>query len=213
MLKTFLLGITLSSGVIFALVTNHTAEKRKTPRTSDELSKIISADKIRSGDVVFRLGHGYISETLKNISQKDQRYSHAGIISVDKGMPYVYHLIGSESDVTTLSREALADFCKPASAQSYALYHILSDDSQYHTVDSLNHYYYHCALPFDRRFDMDTDSAMYCTEYVYKILSSASGGNFLVTSSELSGFRFIGCDDIYLNPKCKKIISYTYKND
>lgn len=213
MLKVFFLGIIFSSGVIFALVSNQTTEQRNAPGKPDELSEIISSGKIRSGDVVFRLGHGYISETLKNISQKDKRYSHAGIISMENGIPYVYHLIGSESDAETLRRETLAGFCMPASAQAFALYHVLSDDLQRHTVDSLNHYYYHCELPFDRRFDMETDSAMYCTEYVYKILSRASGGIFLVTSSELSGFRFIGCDDIYLNPKCEKIIAYTHKNN
>lgn len=213
MLKTFLLGIFLSAGVIFALLSNHSEKKKKLLDSSGSLSEIISSGKIYSGDIVLRLGHGYISETLKSISQKDRQYSHAGIISVESGVPYVYHLIGSESDASTLRREMLTDFCSPSAAQSYALYHILLNDSQKNTVDSLNHYYYHCALPFDRRFDMETDSAMYCTEYVYKILSRASGGKFLVTSSELSGFRFIGCDDIYLNTKCEKIMAYTYKNN
>ena len=212
-MKIILQTTIVSAGIISALLINHSAEKVTPDAQPSEWAELISKNKICSGDIIFRLGHGYISETLKNISQKEQRYSHAGIISVEDGAPYVYHLIGSESDAETLRRETLNGFCKPSSAQSFALYHILLNVSQQHSVDSLNHYYYHCALPFDRRFDMDTDSAMYCTEYVYKILSRASGGNFLVTSSELSGFRFIGCDDIYLDPKCQKIFAYTYKND
>ena len=212
-MKLFLLGTTLSAGIIFTLLFNHSSEKKIALGPSYPLSEIISSHKILSGDIVFRLGHGFMSETLRTLSQKDPHYSHAGIISIENGVPYVYHLIGSESDSTTLRRESLDDFCKPRSAQSFAVYRILSEDLQRQTVDSLNQYYYHCALPFDRRFDMETDSAMYCTEYVWKILSRASGGNFLVTSSELSGFRYIGCDDIYLNPKCEKIIEYTYKNN
>lgn len=213
MVKAVILGIILSAGAVFTVVINNTTGNRKQVDLPSTLSEIISSNKIYSGDIVFRLGHGYISETLKNISQKDKRYSHAGIISIEKGMPYVYHLIGSESDITTLRRDLLTDFCLPSASQSYALYHTLLDDSQRMTADSLNHYYYHCALPFDRRFDMETDSAMYCTEYVYKILHRASRGEFLITSSELSGFRFIGCDDIYLNTKCERIFSYIYNEN
>jgi hypothetical protein len=213
MMKTVILGIIFSAGAVFTVVLNNSTENRKQVYMPSSLSEIISSNKIYSGDIVFRLGHGYISETLKNISQKEKRYSHAGIISVEKGVPYVYHLIGSESDAATLRRDMLTDFCLPAASQSYALYHILLEDSQRQSVDSLNHFYYHRALPFDRRFDMETDSAMYCTEYVYKILNRASQGNFLVISSELSGFRFIGCDDIYLNPKCEKTFSYAYNEN
>ncbi|HLG35333.1 MAG TPA: hypothetical protein VI757_10665 [Bacteroidia bacterium] len=213
MLKIFLLGITFSAGAFFALFVNHSTESERPVNLPTSLSEIISSSKIFSGDIVFRLGHGYISETLKSISRRDKRYSHAGIISIEHGVPYVYHLIGSESDAATLRKEMLTDFCLPSAAQSYSLYHITLNNLQKEAVDSLNHYYYHCALPFDKRFDMDTDSAMYCTEYVYKILFRASGGDFLVTSSELSGFRFIGCDDLYLNPKCEKIFAYTYENE
>jgi hypothetical protein len=212
-MKLFLTGTLLLTGLVLTLWHNRSSEHEKTLQVSASISKIISSHKILSGDVVFRLGHGFISETLRSLSQKDQRYSHAGVISIENGTPYVYHLIGSESDSTTLRKESLDDFCKPTSAQSFAVYQILSKELQRSTIDSLNQYYYHCALPFDRRFDMETDSAMYCTEYVYKILFRASGGYFLVTSSELSGFRYIGCDDIYLNPKCEKIIEYTYKSN
>ena len=166
--------------------------------------------KILSGDIIFRLGHGFISEALRTLSQRDQHYSHAGIISVENGMPYVYHLIGGESEASTIRREKLEDFCKPENAKSFAVYRILSDDLQRNIIDSLNHYYYHCTLPFDNRFDMNTDSAMYCTEYVYKVISQANDHNILITSSVLSGFRYISCDDIYLNSSVQKIFEYQY---
>jgi len=208
-MKIFFL-VFLSFGIIISFIAGYFPSKKKDSEYSPVLNEIIGESKILSGDIVFRLGYGFVSETLCKLSQKDQSYSHAGIISIENGRPIVYHLIGGESEATHLRRESLEKFCNPTNAQSFALYRILLDDSQRKKVDSLNHYYYHCALPFDNQFDLNSDSAMYCTEFVYKILSNSTDGNFLITSSILSGFKYIGCDDIYLAPSCHKILSYTY---
>jgi hypothetical protein len=213
MIKTVFLGSIFFTGVYALLFTKSATENEQHVSMPETLSEIIAAHKIYSGDIVFRLGHGYISETLKNLSQEDKRYSHAGIISMENGMPYVYHLMGSESDNATLRRDMLTDFCLPSAAQCYALYHVNKANLDRSSVDSLNKYFLSHALPFDKRFDIETDSAMYCTEYVYKILNHASGGHFLIISSELSGFRFIGCDDIYLNEDCQKIFAYSYREN
>jgi hypothetical protein len=213
MIKAFFLGTIFFGGVLTILFTKSPGENETLVSMPESLSEVITAQNIYSGDIVFRLGHGYISETLKNISQKNKRYSHAGIISVENGVPYVYHLIGSESGNETLRRDMLTDFCLPSAAQCYALYRFDDAALNRDSIDALNRYFFKRSLPFDKRFDLNTDSAMYCTEYVSKILSYASGGKFLIISSELSGFRFIGCDDIYLNPGCKKIFAYSYKEN
>ena len=168
--------------------------------------------RIQSGDLVFRLGHGFISESLKKFSLKDSRYSHAGIISMENGKPIVYHLLGGESSATVLQKETLEKFCSPGEAVSFAVYRAPLHQAQKKSVDSLNQFYFHARLRYDSRFDLATDSVMYCTEYVYKVLIQAMGkNNILIPSSVLSGQAYMACDDIYLNATMKKIFSFDYE--
>ena len=77
---------------------------------------------VQTGDIVFRLGHGFISESMRKFSLKDPRYSHAGIISIENGKPVVYHLLGGESSTTTIQKESLEKFCSHTEAASFAVY-------------------------------------------------------------------------------------------
>src|SRR5678816_3215547 len=44
---------------------------------------------LENGDLIFRHSRGTISNMLLHFSQKDSRYSHAGIVYVEKGRVYV----------------------------------------------------------------------------------------------------------------------------
>lgn len=166
---------------------------------------------VQSGDIVFRLGHGFISESMRRFSLKDSRYSHTGIIGIENGKQVVYHLLGGESSVTVMQKESLDKFCSKNEAASFAVYRVSLNEAQKKSIDSLNQYYFRIKLPYDNRFDLAADSAMYCTEYVSKILSKVSGKNILISSSILSGHEYIACDDIYLNPFMHKVFSFDYE--
>jgi Permuted papain-like amidase enzyme, YaeF/YiiX, C92 family len=168
--------------------------------------------RIQPGDIVFRLGHGFISESMRKFSLKDPKYSHAGIVSMENGKPMVYHLLGGESSATVLQKESLEKFCSPNEAASFAVYRAPLNPSQVKSVDSLNQFYFNAKLKYDSQFDLATDSAMYCTEYVYKVLVRAIGkNNIVISSSMLSGHTYIACDDIYLTATIKKIFSFDYE--
>src|SRR5689334_9587573 len=77
----------------------------------EKTTTVSALNSVESGDVVFRLGHGFISESMRKFSLKDPRYSHAGIISIENGKPVVYHLLGGESSVSILQKESLEKFC------------------------------------------------------------------------------------------------------
>ncbi len=92
------------------------------------------------------------------------------------------------------------------------MYRASLNQAQVKSVDSLNQFYFNAKLKYDSRFDLATDSAMYCTEYVYKVLVRAIGkNNILISSSMLSGRTYIACDDIYLTATIKKIFSFDYE--
>ena len=166
---------------------------------------------VQSGDIVFRLGHGFMSESLRKFSLKDSRYSHAGMISVENGRPVVYHLLGGESSASVIKRESLENFWSKDEAASFAVYRTSLSEARKKSVDSLNQYYFGIKLPYDSRFDLTTDSAMYCTEYVYKVLSKATEGNIFISSSILSEYTYIACDDIYLSLSMHKVFSFAYE--
>ena len=180
-------------------------------RRSQKLDSLLAENSIQSGDIVFRLGYGFISESMQKLSLKDPRYSHAGLISIEGGKPVVYHLIGGESSASVILREPLKNFCSADNAVSFAVYRTSLDEAFKKSIDSLNRFYFSVKLPYDSRFDLATDSTMYCTEYVYKVLSKAAGKDILISSSMLTGQPYIACDDIYLNPVMKKIFSFNYE--
>lgn len=166
---------------------------------------------VQSGDIVFRLGHGFMSEALRKFSLKDPRYSHTGIISMENGEPFVYHLLGGESSVSVIQKESLEKFCSKTEAASFAVYRASLTEAERKTIDTLNHFYFRTKLRYDSQFDLTTDSAMYCTEYVYKVLSKVSEKNILISSSILSDRIYIACDDIYLSPDIQKVFSFVYE--
>ena len=180
---------------------NH--KKKQAPR--------LEVNRVQSGDIVFRLGHGFISESMRKFSLKDARYSHTGIISMENGKPVVYHLLGGESSAAVIQKEPLEKFCSRNEAASFAVYRTSLNQAQKKSIDSLNQFYFHAKLEYDSQFDLTTDSAMYCTEYVYKVLSKATASKILISSSMLSGYPYIACDDIYLNSTVQKLFSFDYE--
>jgi hypothetical protein len=189
-----------------ASLSDNKADRRWTQASPD-------ISKLHTGDLIFRYGRGFISEALMSLNQKEKKYSHAGIIKIENGNAFVYHAIGGqENESNKLRKDLLRDFCKPANAYSFGIYKLDISSVQRETIDSLANYYFKFGLEFDTDFDLNTDSKMYCTEFVYKVFSIAlRNGNFL-SSSSISGLKYIACDDLYINPHSILIYSHNYES-
>ena len=184
------------------------SEKRKNEEWQKACPDIHS---LRSGDLIFRHGRGFISNSLAHFSKKDSRYSHAGIITFINGKPYVYHSIGGEENITNkLRRESLTTFCNPDNNHSFGIYRLDLNQMQLREMDSAASAYYKAGLEFDTDFDLATDDKMYCTEFVYKIINGIVHDKNYIPLSEVSGKKYVACDDIYINPHSTKIYSYVY---
>lgn len=166
---------------------------------------------IKNGDIVLRSGRGFISSAFKKINQKDKRYSHAGIISNESNKLFVYHMIGGEENPSKkMLREPLENFCLPQSAQEFGIYRYDLSNKEIQQENYLVKNYYEKQLIFDTKFDLHSDSAMYCTELVYKIISSAAPGKIPLSVSLAAGIEYIACDDLYMNKSCQLIYSLKY---
>lgn len=166
---------------------------------------------LRSGDLIFRHGRGIISNVLMTFGQREKKYSHTGIVSVENGSVFVYHAIGGEENVSNkLRKDPIAVFCNPADVHGFAIYRPSMNDMQINAVIALASEYYRNGLLFDTKFDLSSDDKMYCTEFVYKIFNHALGKENYISLSSVNGKHYIACDDLYCNAHCREIYHYQY---
>lgn len=164
-----------------------------------------------SGDLIVRHGKGFISDAFRQFSLKDPQYSHAGFISVEDSLVYVYHVIGGEENPSArLRKDLLTDFCNSGCASSFGLFRYTLTDEELTKIDSLVKNYHLAGLEFDTKLDLQTDDKMYCSEFVYKILKMAITNKNIITLSTVSGKSYVAIDNLYLNAYCNVIYKYSY---
>lgn len=166
---------------------------------------------VHSGDLVFRMGRGFISHSMQKFSLREPKYSHAGIVSVENNNIYVYHCIGGEDNPQSeLRKDPLESFCSPELAHAFGIYRLPIDDAAAQKLvlraDSL----FRKKIMFDEDFDLSTDHKMYCTEFVYKSIKSLVTEKIALSSSEVSGKKYIACDNLFLIPQTKLIYQTNY---
>ena len=166
---------------------------------------------LRSGDLIFRHGRGVISNTLLKMSQKESKYSHAGVVFIEQGKAYVYHCIGGEDNPnSTMRRDRISQFCDPEIAHSFGIYRLPLGDSLNQAFLLEVQRSYDRGLLFDTAFDLSTDKEQYCTEFIYKTLKSLEGIDLPISSSAFSGKEYVTCDNLYLIPKTQLIHQHNY---
>ena len=169
------------------------------------LSINFSDSLLKSGDIIFREGRGIISNVFRRLSLKDPRYSHAGIIHIEKGDIYVYHMLGGEEGKNNIMRkERIESFCNANQSNAFGIYRT---DQIAKNIDSLTTDYFEKQVVFDDKFNLETDDEMYCTELVYKVLREVSGKNNFLPLTTISGTQYISCADIYLSSHLRLIQS------
>jgi hypothetical protein len=169
-------------------------------------------NKMQSGDVILRNGKGFISDVFRQFSLKDKSYSHAGIVSIEQKKVYVYHILGGEeSNEKSLRKELLASFCNFSQNDAVAVYRY---DLSPHIKDNIIGKLQSLSrkkITFDSHFDLKTDSAMYCTELIYKVVTVASGNNKYFPTTFIDGNEYIAPDNLYLNGHASLIFTSNNK--
>jgi hypothetical protein len=157
----------------------------------------------QSGDIIFRNGIDEISRAARTLSRKDTSYSHCGIVLKEDSVLYVYHSIGGADNPSgKLQRIPIEEFCDVKINQAFALYRI----KQIHEIESqlskVVQTHYQNELKFDTYFNLASDDAMYCSEFVAKSLNQAFvRSNVRHSFIDLSG-KGVTLDDIFLHPFC-----------
>lgn len=167
---------------------------------------------IKTGDLVTRTGNDFTSQSLRKLCQRDQTYSHCGIASIENDSLFIYHAMGGEwNPDEKLRRDPWPLFAEPYSNNGVGLFRFDMADTTINKLIQVVQDFYRAGLTFDMKFDLTTDNKMYCAEFIYKSYLKASDQKIVFNKSHIGDFEFVGPDDIFLHPLCKKGAQIVYK--
>jgi Permuted papain-like amidase enzyme, YaeF/YiiX, C92 family len=189
--------------------------------------------KLQRGDLILRMGDDFISQILADLSPHEKMYSHAGIVEVIDGKPFVYNINPPSTNMAqddTIRLEPVDTFLNPLKNKAMGLYRYnISKEMMAAFIDTIN-VFKKQKVRFDMRFDITNDDTLYCSEIIVKALERASHGAiqfprviidstrvlgvkrfFKVMNNEidLKKYPILTLDNLYLSTKAQKI--YTAK--
>ncbi len=188
---------------------------------------------LKRGDLVLRMGNDFISQILADLSPHEKMYSHAGIVEVVEGKPYIYNINPkSTNDINddTLRLEPVDSFLNPQHNKAMGLFRYdITEAETIAFIDAIKAFQQQ-KVRFDMKFDIKTDDTLYCSEVIVKALERASSGKIvfprvIVDSTRVLGVKrffkimnneidlkkypILTLDNLYLIPNAQKI--YTAK--
>lgn len=169
----------------------------------------VRLDRLLPGDLVFRAGRGARAELVRLAGRGP--WSHVGFL--DRGPDgrwVVIHAappeMGDEGGVT---ETALADFASPAQASALAVYRVAGLDARLRARLSRDaHAMAKARVRFDQSLDLASADALYCTEFIARLLAGA-GADLEVEPSTLSvggvPVRILMPHDLIAAPRLKRV--------
>lgn len=169
-----------------------------------ELNTFNEGIKLKSGDIICRLGNGYFSKFFKRYSVKEKKYSHIGIISIQNDSIFVYHSEASElTGVGKVKREVIHSFLNKI--KTYGIYRINSNEFIKEKIVNEAELYYKDETKFDLNFDLTNDDEVYCSELVANSINKGFQKKVIRPNIIFNDKEFYGIDDIYLNKELKLV--------
>jgi hypothetical protein len=155
---------------------------------------------LKTGNIVLRSGRGADSYMLSQMNRRDKTYSHCGIVMIEHGYPFVYHCIGGE-DVpdARLRRDSAKVFFSSLHNDGIAIVQYNFNENNLANLKRVVNRFYQAKPKFDLKFDLATDDALYCSEFVYKALNEAMNDTSYIRPSRVLGKAFVGIDDLFMN--------------
>ena len=156
---------------------------------------------LRSGQIALRTGADPISFMLRQMNEKDKKFSHCGIVIVEDGYPFVYHSVGGEDNPDAqLQRDSAKHFFNATTNERIGIASLdLSTENVAHLAEVVNQYYKAKVL-FDMDFNLADSSRFYCSEFVYHAVRNALSDTSYFKTSVLQERNFVGIDDLFAAP-------------
>ena len=165
--------------------------------------------KLQEGDLVFRSGHGIISDWFRRCCLEDPSFSHAGILIKKNNADFVVHLQQTASD-GSLKMEKLSDFWSERTCKGGAVYRLDISEVEFDKVKAEVMLDLQNGVQFDENFNLDDDTKMYCSEWIRNKLIHSTGDPSYFPITNAGDFAYIAPDNLYLNNHAQLI--YKFKN-
>ena len=210
------------------------------PRTPAEKNKAMiedAAKEIQTGDILLRCGKDMTSYKIREMSETDKTYSHAGIAVVKPEGILIYHITPPDVDEpksdTLIRVEPLTRFANPEGNFEFGIGRFPLSAQQVNLLirhlDSLRE----ARVSFDFLFDLNSKGKMYCSEMIddglrYVTHDTISlrrnafkdsrlvkkvGGYLRADTNIVKSRLYIPIENIYLHPSCKIIDQFKFVPD
>lgn len=156
------------------------------------------AIEFKSGDLIFRRGNGFVSDFAAKMSRSDKSFSHVGIILVENGVYVIHSQDDKSKKFDGVVKERLQGFI--AQARRYSVFRLnLSQKNIEQIVSKAKSL---IGTKFDIFFNLDDNSRLYCTEFVYMVLKDFIN----IKIYRINNMNILPVDSLYFNqPNVKKI--------
>jgi hypothetical protein len=182
--------------VMFASCGNSSLpELARTPREKNDAMLKDASGLIKSGDIVLRCGKDMTSYRIREMSESDKTYSHAGIAIVKPEGVYIYHLTPPDLDEpksdTIIRYEPLRKFADPENNFEFGVGRFPFSKDQIHDlilhIDTLRMR----NVSFDFVFDLKTKNKMYCSEMIDDCIRFVSHDTLSLKRNEFKDPRLV----------------------
>jgi len=139
-------------------------------------------ENLHNGDLILRCGRSTESFAVY-LADANSVFTHIGIIAIENDIPYVIHAVPSKTNL--IQKEILSSFINPKNASKFAVYRSnINEVYLDKVVKTANSYYLH-KYEFDTKYDLTTNTKLYCTELILKAFNNV-GINLKIKSKELN---------------------------
>ena len=148
------------------------------------------------GDLVFRRGQGMWTPYFINMSTREKRFSHVGIVArVGGGTADILHSDAHET--TGIGCVRVEDWCGfYSNTLECAVYRYAGPNAATVIPKFVAKGREKLGVPFDSAFDLSTDDRLYCTEFIRYAVNEAVGKS-LINPVAINGQAFIPLDEVY----------------
>ncbi len=222
--------------VLFIFSCNSPAKEPLKPFSKeDEVKNNIAhlKENATTGDLIVRMTDDLISEQIKFLNEKEKIYSHAGIVIIKDGQPFVCHIAPNDPKDDTIQIVPVDSFINPARNLKCALYRYNISNREKDSLNEILLKYKARDIRFDWLYDLRTNDKMYCAELIDKALREATGDrihikeanipetmqptvfaffkNEHITKKMVMERKIITIDNLYMRKDCEKIMSFPLK--
>jgi hypothetical protein len=151
------------------------------PEKLINLKRRPSLAKVKEGDIVVKLGRGYLSRTIANKLAEKVALSHCGFVYRQGDSLCILHsvakeLTGKDGVQTVYLDEFLAD-C----VDGYFYVVRIKDSTAQKHIPSIATNYFNKKAPFDYTINYSDSTKVNCSEFVYQVLKRAGSPNCFST--------------------------------